>query len=96
MEAASRSIDTFYEEGNITIAKVELNSMYREDMMSYRTRMLIALAAICAVAQSTPSLAQYRHQKNAICHDMLKSKGVKKENWRAETEKCRTDPANYK
>jgi hypothetical protein len=57
---------------------------------------LLALVAFSAIVQATPSSAQYRHQKNAICRDALKAKGVKKENWRVEMDKCRTDPSNYK
>jgi hypothetical protein len=49
-----------------------------------------------AIVDVEPSLAQYRHQKSAICSSMMNAKGLKGDQRKSEYQRCMIDPGNYK
>jgi hypothetical protein len=57
---------------------------------------VISLLAISSVVVTESAFAQYRHQVAQICQDKVKTKGLKGDAWKAEYQKCKLDPINYK
>ena len=69
------------------------NQLFRRQALNLAIATLVGLGGIVATESA---FAQYRHQAAQMCQDKVKAKGLKGDNWKAEYQKCKSDPIGYK
>jgi hypothetical protein len=74
----------------------EKEKIMLEEIVAPKAIRIIVLAAIGLGATVDTSFAQFRHQQYQMCRDRVNGKGLKGDSWKAEYQKCKADPLNYK